>query len=133
MDNNVKNESSEVLEVQQSWEASIENERSVFPLVDVYETENGYVLTASMPGVSKENVHLKLEDGMLTIFGKINFNEIVRRKYIFSETYFANYLRNFRLSDSIDNSKIEAQFENGQLTVSLPKKESAKARKININ
>ncbi len=133
MNNNVVNEGSEVLEAQQSWETALENERSVYPLVDVYEKEDGFVLSASMPGVAKENVHLKLEDGLLTIFGKINFNDVVRRKYIFSESYFANYLRSFKISDSIDGSKIEAQYENGQLLVTLPKKDSAKPRNININ
>ncbi len=133
MDNNVVNEGSEVLEAQQSWETALENERSVYPLVDVYETEDGFVLSANMPGVAKENVHLKLEDGLLTIFGKINFNDVVKRKYVFSESYFANYLRSFKISDSINGSKIEAQYENGQLLVTLPKKDSAKPRNININ
>ena len=133
MDNNVKNEGTEVLEAQQSWETALKNERSVYPLVDVYETEDGFVLSASMPGVAKEDVHLKLEDGLLTIFGKINFNDVVKRKYIFSESYFANYLRSFKLSESINGSKIEAQYENGQLVVTLPKKDSAKPRNININ
>ncbi len=133
MDNNVINEANDVLEAQKSWETALENERSVYPLVDVYETEDGYVLSAGMPGVAKENVHLKLEDGLLTIFGKVNFGEIVKMKYIFSESYFANYLRSFKLSDSIDGSKIEARYENGQLVVSLPKKDSVKPRNININ
>ena len=132
MDNNVINDGKEVLEAQQSWETALENERSVYPLVDVYETEDGFVLSANMPGVAKDDVHLKLEDGLLTIFGKINFSEIVQRKYIFSESLFANYLRSFKLSDSIDGSKIEANFENGQLVVTLPKKDSAKPRDINI-
>ncbi len=133
MDNNVINERTEVLDAQQSWETALENERSVYPLVDVYETEDGFVLSASMPGVAKEDVHLKLEDGLLTIFGKINFNNVVKRKNVVSESYVANYLRSFKVSDSIDGSKIEAQYENGQLVISLPKKDSAKPRNININ
>ncbi len=133
MDNNVINEGTEVLDAQQSWETALENERSVYPLVDVYETEDGFAISASMPGVAKENVHLKLEDGLLTIFGKIDFSNIVKRKYIFTESCFANYLRSFKLSDSIDESKIEALYENGRLSIKLPKKDSAKPKNININ
>jgi len=133
MDDNVIKERTETLEVQKNWESALENERSIYPLVDLYETEDGYILSANMPGVDKENVHLKLEDGLLTIFGKVDYNQVINRKYIFSESYFANYLRNFKLSDSIDGSKIEADYKNGQLIVNLPKKDSAKPRTININ
>ncbi len=115
------------------WEKALEFERSIAPLVDIFETENEFVLKANMPGVSKDDVHLQLEEGTLTIFGKVNFNEDLKKKYILHETLFANYSRSFKLSDSIDGTKIDAKYVNGQLIVNLPKHDKVKPRIININ
>ncbi|KUG24902.1 hypothetical protein ASZ90_005280 [hydrocarbon metagenome] len=65
--------------------------------------------------------------------GRINYNEAVNRKYILNEYTIGNYYRKFKISDSIDNSKIEARFENGVLTVKLPKHDRVKPRTIEIN
>lgn len=124
---------SEVQEELKPWEKALEYERSIAPLVDIYETEDEFVLTANLPGVSKEDVHLQLEEGTLTIFGKVNFNDASKKKYILHETLFANYSRSFKLSDSIDGTKIDAKYVNGQLIVSLPKHDKVKPRTININ
>ena len=115
------------------WEKALEFERSIAPLVDIFETENEFVLKANMPGVSKDDVHLQLEEGTLTIFGKVNFNEDLKKKYILQETLFANYSRSFKLSDSIDGTKIDAKYVNGQLIVNLPKHDKVKPRIITIN
>ncbi len=123
----------EVQEELKPWERALEYERSIAPLVDIYETENEFVLIANMPGVTKENVHLQLEEGTLTIFGQINYNEDLKRKYILHESIFANYSRSFKLSESIDGSKIDAKYNNGQLTINLPKHDKVKPRIININ
>jgi HSP20 family protein len=114
-----------------SWEQVIENERSYSPFVDIYETEDNFVLLANMPGVSKENVRLKYEDGSLIIFGRIG-QDNVRKKYLLKENGTGNFFRKFRIADSIDDSKIEAKYENGQLTVILPKQERLKPRNIII-
>lgn len=110
----------------------LEKESAVAPLVDIYENENEFILTASMPGVQKENVHLKYEEDSLILFGKVNYNEVVNRKYVLNENGIGNYYRKFRISDSIDESKIDAHYENGQLIVVLPKHERVKPKSIDI-
>ena len=119
-------------EVNETWETTLENEISVVPFVDIYENENEFVLTASLPGVEKENVHLKLEEGSLYIFGKNDYESNQERKYILKETNSGNFYRKFNLSDNIDNSKINATYENGLLTVILPKHDRVKPRTINV-
>lgn len=114
------------------WEKILEMERSCDPLVDIYETDDEYVLIANLPGVKKENIKLHIEDGSLSIFGKINYEESIRRKYILNESDLANFYRKFKLSDSVDIEKIEASYENGQLFISLPKHDSVKPRNISV-
>lgn len=128
-----EHESADVIVEQNSWENALNNEPVISPVVDIYETQEEFVLVANLPGVSKENVHLKFEKGSLSIFGKVNYNDSLKKSYILNESMFANYFRNFRLSESIDNTKIEAKYENAQLVVTLPKHEKVKPRIININ
>ena len=123
----------EVLEEQKSWEDAAKYESSIIPIVDVYETGEEFVLNANLPGVVKENVHLKLEENTLSIFGKVNYNEALEKKYVLNESLFANYYRNFKLSDSIDASKISAKYENGRLTVNLPKHDKVKPKTISVS
>ncbi len=116
-----------------SWEEALEKEAWVAPLVDIYETGEDYRLIAYMPGVSKENTQIKLEDGDLVIMGRINYEEANGRKYIMKETETANYYRKFKISDGIDESKIDAKLENGELNVTLPKHDRVKPRTIDID
>jgi HSP20 family protein len=115
-----------------SLEDIFEKEAVFAPFVNIYETNNDFVLVANMPGVSKDEVKLKLEEGALSIFGKINYDEAVNRKYILNEAGVGNYFRKFKISNSIDESKIDAKYENGQLVVTLPKHDRIKPRAINI-
>lgn len=116
-----------------SWEEALEKQSWFAPLVDIYETENDYVLIANMPGVSKDNVKIKLEEGNLVIMGRVNYEDMINRQYVLNESELGNYYRKFKLSDSIDESKIEAKFENGQLSVMLTKHDRVKPRTIDIN
>lgn len=126
-------ETKEMVKVQDnSWEQALEKEAWIAPLVDVFETEDDYYLLTPMPGVIKENVKIKLEDNTLVIMGRIDFDQAVNRNYIIKETETGNYYRRFKLSDAIEQSKIEASLENGILTVRLPKHEYAKPRSIEI-
>ncbi len=121
-----------VKDKEQTWEEVLETESVVAPFVDIFETEDDFILTANMPGITRDNVKIKLEEGSLSIFGKVNFDEIKNRKYILNENEIGNYFRKFRISKSIDESKIEAHFENGQLIVRLPKHDRIKPRTITI-
>lgn len=132
MNENHNNGNIEVKEDKQSWENLISAEISYAPLADIYETDNEFVLIADMPGVKKEDVSLKLEDGAMLIFGKIDYNDVINRKFILKEKETGHFFRKFKISDSIDESKVSAKFDNGQLIVVLPKHERVKPRTITI-
>jgi HSP20 family protein len=116
-----------------SWKEFLETENSVSPLIDIFEKDDNYVLVVSMPGVKRENIRVKIEGEDLFIFGKVNYHERNNYKYILNENEIGNYYRRFKLSESIDKSKIEAMYENGQLVIVMPKDEKLKARTIEIN
>ncbi|MBA4251314.1 MAG: heat-shock protein Hsp20 [Chlorobiaceae bacterium] len=116
-----------------NWENSFEKEVSFAPLVDIIETENDFVLVANMPGVARENIRIKFEDRALIIMGKVNIDELVKKTFVLNETIIGNYYRKLRLSNSIDENKISAKYENGQLIINLPKHERIKPRVIDIN
>jgi HSP20 family molecular chaperone IbpA len=110
----------------------LKTQHSVSPVVDIFETENDFILIANLPGVERTNVNVKLDGKTLIIFGKINFDEAVKRKYILNEKEVGNYYRSFQVSESIDKNKINARYDNGQLILTLPKHEKTKPRKIEI-
>lgn len=111
----------------------IQDEPFVNPFVSVYEDENNYFLTANLPGVKKENIQIKIEKEDLIIVGKINLEEKANRKYVFREIPIANYYRKFHLAETIDSTKVEANYADGVLQIKLPKVESIKPREIKIN
>ncbi len=110
----------------------LEQESWVAPMVDIYETNDDYYLVANMPGVAKEDVKVKLEDGDLVIMGRVNFLGEMKKKYLMKEIDSSNYFRKFKLSDSVDEDKIDAKLENGRLFVFLPKVERVKPKTIEI-
>jgi HSP20 family protein len=115
-----------------SWEEALEKEAWVAPLVDIYETTDDYFLVANMPGVTKEDVKIKLEEGDLVIMGRTNFVGELNHKYLMKEIDSSNYYRKFKISESIDEEKIEAKLEHGRLFVHLPKVERVKPKTIEI-
>ncbi|MCZ0963190.1 Hsp20/alpha crystallin family protein [Paracoccus benzoatiresistens] len=105
------------------------------PAVDLVEKNGGYELSAELPGLDAENVEVKLAGGVLTIRGeKKEAKDEERKDYHLSERRWGSFLRQIRLPEDVDDSKIEASFANGVLTVSLPKSEKAIAaeKKIEI-
>ncbi len=125
-------EKEKTLERQDNWDEALENESWIAPLVDIYENDDNYYLTANMPGVKKENVKIKLEEGSLVLMGRINYEEELNRKYVMKESETGNYFRRFKIDESIDGEKIDAQFEAGRLVVTLPKHERVKPKTIEI-
>jgi len=115
-----------------SWEEALEKESWVAPLADIYETTDDYFLVANMPGSSKENIRIKIEEGSLIIMGRINHDEVKNRKYVLKETESGNYYRKFNIAESIDESKIDASYEGGQLHIKLPKHDRVKPKTISI-
>jgi len=103
------------------------------PVVDLDETNNEYVLHAELPGMNKKDIEISVENDVLTIAGEKK--ERVKSKEAnchISEIAFGKFSRSFRLPAPIDSEKIEAKWENGILTVNIPKNDVAKARKIEI-
>lgn len=115
-----------------TWEEALEKESWIAPLIDIYETDDDYFLSAYLPGVTKENVKIKLEDNNLVIMGRVDYETLINRKYVLKEMEVGNFYRRFKISDSIDESKVDAKLENGILTVKLPKHERIKPKTIEI-
>jgi len=113
-------------------EELLETQNYVSPLVNIYETDNEFVLSADMPGVVRKDVKVKVEKDLLIMFGQIDYANEINKNYILNEQELGNYYRTFRISDSVDQSNIEAKYDNGQLVVNLPKNEEVKPRTINI-
>lgn len=126
----------EIIPVKVKGNGSIEEllvtQNYISPLVNIYETDNEFVLTAFMPGVVRDNVKVKVENDSLIMFGQIDYENAISRDYILNEQEIANYYRTFKISDTVDKSKIEARYDNGQLVVNLQKKEKVKPRRIDI-
>ena len=108
--------------------------RPVFtPPVDIYTREGGTVLVADMPGVDENSVEVHLEQGVLTINGRIPEPEIpADYRLIYSEYRNGDYHRCFKLSEAINNDKIEATLKNGTLKLFLPEAEEVQPRKISV-
>jgi len=108
--------------------------RTFSPRVEVRELEKEFVLRAELPGLSKEDVKLSLENRVLTISGekKLEKREDKDNVYI-RETAYGEFSRSFNLSDGIDESNIKAEYKDGILMVTLPKSEKAVARQIEIS
>jgi HSP20 family molecular chaperone IbpA len=115
-----------------SIEEILRTQNNILPSADIYENADEFVLIANMPGVVRSEVQVKVIEESLIVFGKINYDETVNRNYILNENELGNYFRKFKISDSIDKTKISAKYDNGQLIVHLPKSEKTKPRTIDI-
>lgn len=111
----------------------LRSENNILPSTDIFENQEEFTLIANMPGVSRSDIQVKVIDDSLIVFGKINYGEAINRDYILNENEIGNYFRKFKISDSIDKTKISAKYDNGQLIVNLPKSESRKSRTIEIS
>jgi HSP20 family molecular chaperone IbpA len=107
--------------------------RAFVPSADIYESENTLTVVLEMPGVSKENVDVNVEDGVLTVEGRIEFSQYERLQPVYSEYNVGPYRRSFQISNQIDHSKIAAQMRDGIMTLELPKVETAKPRRIQVS
>jgi HSP20 family protein len=103
------------------------------PATDIVENENELMVFMDMPGVAKNNINVKLENSILTIDGAIDMGTYTDLEPVYTEYNIGNYTRQFELSNTIDQSKIEAKMENGVLSLVLPKVPEAQPRTIQIN
>lgn len=103
------------------------------PPVDVEETPDHLILTAELPGMRHEDIDVELEDGVLTIQGeKKEEQKDETTQGLLYERRWGSFTRRFTLPRAVDANAITASFENGILTVRVPKAEEAKGRKIEI-
>jgi HSP20 family protein len=104
------------------------------PPVDVEENGEELVLTAELPGMKHENIDIELEDGVLTIQGeKKEEQKDEGTQGLLYERRWGSFTRKFTLPRAVDANKITANYENGILTIRIPKAEEAKGRKIEIS
>lgn len=102
------------------------------PRVDVREDEHAYYVEAEMPGVTEKSVDVKLEDGILTLLGRVEPRDYSGYQKVYSEYEVGHYERAFRISDAIDAASIQASLANGLLRLTLPKREAVKPRRIDV-
>ncbi len=111
--------------------ATREESRYLVPPVDIYETEEGLVVVADLPGVKKENTDIRVENNILTIQGKTEKAENEANP-VYNEFELHNYYRQFELNEEVDQEKISAELKHGVLTLHLPKREETKPKKISV-
>lgn len=103
--------------------------------VDMYETDNQVVLKAKAPGYKEEDVNITIEDNVLTLEGKLESETEEKndnKKYHIKEMRSESFIRSIPLPTRVDAEKAEASFENGVVTVTLPKLEEVKPKTIAI-
>ena len=103
-----------------------------YPAVDILETERELTLLADLPGVKAKDLKIDLDDNVLTLTADETPLEGSGEKDIFREYRTGRYYRQFSLSDTIDQSKIEAVLKEGVLRLTLPKVEAATPRRITV-
>ena len=109
-------------------------ERRVFtPPIDIFETDEGLVLRADLPGVTAETLDLQVQDNKLTLFDRAEAalpdSDALRHQ----EFESGDFLRSFILSDEVDHERIQANLSNGVLVVVLPKSAQSEPRRIQVN
>jgi HSP20 family protein len=107
--------------------------RNWVPPVDIQETEEGYRLQAELPGLTKEDIDITLENNVLRLSGERKFERDVKKESFHRvERTYGTFSRAFALPQQVNAEKVQAAFENGVLTVTVPKAEQARPRKIAI-
>lgn len=119
-------------EQQLESKATGENYQVVFP-VDVIAREDDYTISAFLPGVNTENLNIEIIDDTVTIEGEIIVERNDEDHYLLAERPSGKFRRVISLPDAVDADKTEAELQNGVLTLTVPKSELARPRKIKIS
>jgi HSP20 family molecular chaperone IbpA len=107
--------------------------RLFMPTADIFEDANALTVVLEMPGVNKSNVDINVENGVLQINGRLDFSKYEGMQPVYTEYNIGHYRRSFSLSNKIDQNRIGAEMKDGVLTITLPKAEEAKPRRISVN
>ena len=107
--------------------------RTWAPPVDIYENGDSLVLKAELPGINPDDVEVRVEDNTLYLKGERKFEkEVKEENYHRVERAYGSFARTFSLPNSIDSDKVAANYKDGVLTLTLPKREEAKPKSIKI-
>jgi HSP20 family protein len=102
------------------------------PDVDICETEEALWLWADMPGVTEDSVHVHLEEGRLSIGGRVSLADYENLAPVYREYNVGHFVREFRISEEVDADRIQARMANGVLEIEMPKAERKQSRRIPV-
>ena len=110
-------------------------EGALVPAIDVSENDSEYKIRAEIPGVKKEDLHVSVQDGVLTINAESKYEDEEKKegRVIRQERRYGKFVRSMRLGKDVDSSKVKAEYKDGVLELSLPKVEEVKPKKISID
>ena len=104
------------------------------PTVDIFETEHELVVKADLPDIKPEELDIRVENNILTIRGQRKFEKKVEEgNYLRVERSYGSFSRSFALANTVNTEAIKAEYKNGVLTLSVPKREEAKPKQIKVN
>src|SRR3954452_21139292 len=125
------------MEVQQKREAQGDGEKTIptrffLPPTDIYETQDALTLVMEMPGVEREDVTVKLENGVLNVEGRIDYSKYQEMQPVYTEYNVGHFARSFTLSERIDQGEITAELNAGVLTLTMKKDKEAMRGRIEV-
>ena len=104
------------------------------PAVDIYETEQELVVKADLPDIDPKDLDIRVENNVLTIRGERKFEKKVNEdNYLRVERSYGSFARSFTLANTVNSEAIKAEYNNGVLTLTIPKREEAKPKQIKVN
>ncbi len=104
------------------------------PAVDIFETEHELVVKADLPDVDLKDLDIRVENNILTIRGERKFEKKVSEdRYLRVERAYGSFRRSFSLANTVNAEAIKADYQNGVLTLTIPKREEAKPKQIKVN
>jgi HSP20 family protein len=107
--------------------------RTWTPPVDIQETDDAYRIQAELPGMTRDDIQITMENNVLRLSGERKFEKDVKKENFHRiERVYGTFTRSFALPTQVSPEKVEAKFENGVLTITVPKAEQAKPRRISI-
>lgn len=104
------------------------------PPVDVFEKDKSIVVRADLPGLKREDIHVSLHEGVLTIRGKREHQEQIKEEgFTYTERSMGTFARSIQLPADVDRDKVNASYVDGVLTIEAPKSEAALPRTVEVN
>ena len=104
------------------------------PAIDIYDSKDNFLVKADLPGLTKDEIEVSVQDNNLVLKGeKKKDTEISEDNYFKSERFYGSFFRTIPLPSAVDSGKVEAAYQDGVLTLTLPKKEESKPKQITID